>query len=54
MLRLRHDSAINPSQNGLNLDAEPCPTVMTGGLSAFGDYWIEETQPNPNHEAAGK
>ena len=42
MLRLRHDSRINPRQNGLNLDAEPMPTIMTGGVSAFGDYWIED------------
>lgn len=41
-LRLRHDSAINPRQNGMSLDDEPCPTVMTGGLSAFGNYWIED------------
>ena len=42
MIRLRHNSAINPRQNGMSLDEEPCPTVMTGGLSAFGDYWIED------------
>lgn len=41
-LRLRHSSKINPRHNGMNLDLEPCPTVMTGGLSAFGDYWIED------------
>lgn len=41
-LRLRHNSKINPRHNGMNLDLEPCPTVMTGGLSAFGDYWIED------------
>lgn len=40
-LRLRHDAGINPRQNGLNLDVEPCPTIMTSGISAFGDYWIE-------------
>lgn len=26
----------------MSLDAEPCPTVMGGGLSAFGSYWIED------------
>lgn len=46
-LRLRHDSAINPRQNGMSLDDEPCPTVMTGGLSAFGNYWIEEDGKAP-------
>lgn len=49
MLRLRHNSAINPRQNGMDLEKEPCPTVMTNGLSAFGDYWIETSQP-PNRE----
>ena len=42
MIRLRHNSGINPRQNGMSLDDEPSPTVMTGGLSAFGDYWIED------------
>jgi hypothetical protein len=46
VLILRHNSAINPRQNGLNLDVEPCPTVMTGGLSAFGNYWLEFQQKN--------
>ena len=45
MLILRHSSAINPRQNGMDLEKEPCPTVMTNGLSAFGDYWIETAQP---------
>lgn len=45
MIRLRHNSAINPRQNGLDLELEPCPTVMTGGLSAFGEYWIEISPP---------
>ena len=49
MITLRHNSAINPRQNGLSLDLEPCPTVMTGGLSAFGDYWIE-ISPTPPRE----
>ena len=49
MIRLRHNSAINPRQNGMSLDDEPCPTVMTGGLSAFGDYWIE-IDYTPPHE----
>lgn len=40
-LRLRHDAGINPRQNGMNLDVEPCPTIMTSGISAFGDYWID-------------
>lgn len=44
---LRHSSMINPRQNGMNLDLEPCPTVMTGGLSAFGDYWIEDDGKPP-------
>lgn len=42
MFRLRHSAAINPRQNGMSLDDEPCPTVLTGGISAFGErYWIE-------------
>ena len=49
MIILRHNSAINPRQNGLSLDIEPCPTVMTGGLSAFGNYWIE-ISPTPPRE----
>lgn len=31
----------------MSLDDEPCPTVMTGGLSAFGDYWIEDDGKPP-------
>lgn len=30
-LRLRHSRRINLYQNGLNLDVEPMPTIMTGG-----------------------
>jgi DNA (cytosine-5)-methyltransferase 1 len=45
-LILRHNSRINPRQNGLNLDEEPCPTITAGGLSAFGSYWLEEIMPD--------
>lgn len=45
-LILRHRSRINPRQNGLNLDEEPCPTVTAGGLSAFGHYWLEAVMPD--------
>ena len=45
-LVLRHNSRINPRQNGLNLDLEPCPTVTAGGLSAFGSYWLENIMPD--------
>lgn len=45
-LVLRHNSRINPRQNGLNLDLEPCPTVTAGGLSAFGSYWLEDIMPD--------
>ena len=45
-LILRHNSAINPRHNGLNLDLEPSPTICASGLSAFGDYWIEDTGKN--------
>lgn len=42
MFRLRHDRPINPSLNGLNLDTEPCCSVVHTGLSALaGCYWIE-------------
>lgn len=42
MIRLRHNSAINPRQNGLNLDREPMPTITCSGVSALGEYWIED------------
>lgn len=45
-LVLRHNSRINPRQNGLNLDLEPCPTVTASGLSAFGSYWLEDIMPD--------
>lgn len=42
MFRLRHDRPINPNLNGLNLDTEPCCSVVHTGLSALaGCYWIE-------------
>lgn len=53
-LILRHNSAINPRHNGLNLDLEPSPTICASGLSAFGDYWIEDTGKNMTATATNK
>lgn len=38
----------------MSLDEEPCPTVMTGGLSAFGNYWIEDDGKPMTATATGK
>jgi len=53
-LRLRHNSQINPRQNGLDLDSEPAPTIMTSGISAFGEYWLEDDGKQASKQSMNK